>query len=731
MNKRLLVMLFLTIILVFSCSLKINAEVDSTSGSEQGKTKYLNKDLSIYDKQLWSPADIDTSESKPNFVENLLRGLCVSLGDQFIAGLNKVGMNLDYIVYGNIGSGNYTLPTFFKFHLGPNNIYGFVSANVYKIFRSFALIAMIFIYLKIIIEILTVGTARSRYNIKSSLGVYILTWLLLYQAPYIIDVFLYIRDYIQYLVMKVSFDAFGFNNGLSLIDSFRSLAVEEGASLSDALLYNGTIGLTFWFAFSYLGVALTQAILFGLFPVICPSINGNKTKVALNNWTKEWLSLSSIPIMDCVLLLFPMGFAKFGAPDLLTLFIAFLVIPSRGVIRRVLGLGSNLGLEMAGLGFAMGAFGMARTGVRGIKNLTNRGSGAMADRSMSKMHSQMANIEEQSTPDMNQSMNMNAGGLAGASVPPMQPPLQDVDYMHNMSKQAPTNMTQYATSNPYSDSISREKAEVMKSFANYKNFDNQEFAAHLSHREKADFYKKRARYNGIKVATSAVGAGLGGLAGFSTTTFMSTGHKTMATMGGALLGGAAGNAVGSAAVGIMDNHDKINNYGQELGQRIGSFFRTDKNESMDVNNQSNIKFEITPSDGLAVGETYKSPIERYGNDINRIIKNVSEDPDVNFNTHVVQSGVYDNMMDKIIENVGEPTQADKAIINLESIKQGCNYKANVIAKEVMKNLNIHAGDPSMVDINKYIQDTVNSMTVSDLKDQAETFRNLNDNEGVM
>lgn len=742
MLKRLICISILLLIgLTFSCSINVKAVVENDISGERRKGLYFDKSLHIYEQELWTPIEINTEDSKVNFVENLLRGICVSLGDQIIKEMNKVGLNLDYIIYGNIGSGNYELPTFFKFHLGPNNIYGFISANFYKLFRSFALLAMVFIYLKIVAQVLTVGTARSRYNIKSSLGVYVLTWVLLYQAPFLLDILLYLRDLAQFILMKAGFGMLGMNHGLSLIDAFRNLAVSENAGFVDALLYNGTILLTLWFAFSYLGVALTQAIFFGLFPVICTSANGNKTKVALNNWIKEFFSLMTIPVIDCMLLLFPMAFTAFGAPDLLTLFVAFLIIPARGVVRRILGLGSNLGMEMAGLGFAMGAFGMMRTGARGIKNLKNRASGAIGDYKKGKMHDKLADAEENNVP------GQSADGSSGASIPN----LSSVDYSHNLPKatkgldvshnfpqmsertqgvqeaQGADGMPRtsaYGSSNNYGTPMNREQADIMKSYANYKNFENPEFANHLSHREKADFYKKRARYNGIKAASTVVGAGLGGLVGFSASTYLSPSHKAMATMGGALAGGAAGNLASSATIGLRENSHKIGDFREEAVDRMKNLFNTSNN--VDIQNDNTVEVS-----GTALTQAYQNPIERYGNEINATIKDVSQDPDVNFNAHVIQSEVYDRMVSKIMDNVGEPTQTDKTIANLEGIKQGCNYKAGVIANEVMDKLNLHGGDPSRIEINKYIHDTVNSMTLSDMRQQTEILREMDTHEGAI
>lgn len=358
---------------------------------------------------LWEDSGLDdflaTLGSAANEILSTVMGiligpLIVGLADTLYFIMSSVGVSLDTLIFGRVGGMAATsMGNMFTFGLEDGNVFGTVAMAVYTaVLGLFIIIAIIVMIFKLVKLLYVTNDPRNRNDLKSAALSAVICLSLMYLMPKLLDVFMLFRDYILYgvankgteLIVTAAGGSGGgigtmsryFANGsdLSLQELYRNSYLTS-PTFFNAVMYLATVILTLYFAFTYAAIAFSFALMVVLFPltaILDMSMGGDRVK----QWIVDVLGLMIIPVIDAVLLLFPLaiGILSEGGGtgyDFIRFIVCISIIPARKFIRNKLGVGGATGLEGSGLGAAMGAIRLGSSLVRGVGGLM---SGALAGR---------------------------------------------------------------------------------------------------------------------------------------------------------------------------------------------------------------------------------------------------------------------------------------------------------------------------------------------------------------
>lgn len=517
-------------------------------------------------------------KEKPGWVETIFTKFLVSIGDSMQEMLSDVGIGLDQMLLGKDNIGNESA---FLFSFKDNNIFGDVAKSVYVICLQIAMVAFIIIFPTIGIRVMAApNKSKALEQIKSLMGTYIIAFFLLYLMPVFIDVLMQVRDAIVAGIVdgmsKGSSSASANNN--SIFQQLRSAAIIEGESgLFDGFLYLGINLITVWFAFAYASISMAITALVSVFPLMAITMNSAKTRKSFENWLGEIISLCTVPIIDALLMAVAVNTLNSpNASPLTTMIIMALIIPTRTLIRKVIGIGG--GMEASGIGFLMGgvalAGGIAKTAGSTMGGLKD----GVGDLRRASYYNDMARVDKLAMSgaggagalgnSLGTSSGINAMASSVASTP--------VNYASNLSKVAnevgaTMGAGPYGTSlNPMSTRTTTASKtsgaglanEVASKFGKPTNYadvyqkhkslswlDSTEMMNNLSNEDKAKMHTRRGLQSIGKAVGGAAGAGYIG-AGFTTAASW-IGASGMMSAGG--LGLNVGNAVGGELGGLAGN----------------------------------------------------------------------------------------------------------------------------------------------------------------------------------
>lgn len=388
--------------------------------------KELNDGTKVYDTSYQETTDISSSESiatgdmyAPNKtkkdsgiayeqdaddLEAAIAGLLSGLGDSINDLVGICNGTLDRLVYGRLV---YYGTNFYSFELVKGNPYGIVGSYVYKLFRNLVIpILILLIFSKFAKAAWSSGNGEQRRIFKDTIARTALMLLLIFLVPNILDALVAVRDIVlHYISDNLSVDMtsfFGLGNSGSA-DSTNSIvgfykASTKGGHLLDALLYLGVSFISIFYMVTYISTAVAVMVSFMFFPLIVIfSFTENKM---IDMWFKEMIGNVFVPVLDAVLLLMPLMLNQFlpqnaGAKAYLISFIAcYSVIPSRSVIRGMLGVGGNMRSELLGFGALMGTMrmlsGIKNRAVGGAKGLWGAHKQNKADREKADMYADLA-----------------------------------------------------------------------------------------------------------------------------------------------------------------------------------------------------------------------------------------------------------------------------------------------------------------------------------------------------
>ena len=242
-----------------------------------------------------------------------------------IFNLGHVDLTMDSVIFGRLLNNHPVNYVTWELHSG--NVYGVLSAFLYRFLWDIAFSAFVLVFFIMLIRQLTSGgDAKKRAELKDSLTHGLLIFLMLYLIPQIADISVYLRDWLLksiYVLMA------GDNNVTNL--SYTNIFMAQWARLpwyEDGADVGGVggfaMGILFFaascagmiFAIDYIRIAIKQTALFGLFPVF--AILSLKNKKILSNWLVEFIPNLFIPVIDGVLLLLPCMVIRFANTQGLT-----------------------------------------------------------------------------------------------------------------------------------------------------------------------------------------------------------------------------------------------------------------------------------------------------------------------------------------------------------------------------------------------------------------------------
>ncbi len=318
-------------------------------------------------------------------VGGLLSGLIVLLANSIYVIMGNMGMTLDAIIYGRVFNASYMTEgvAMYTYDTTNGNIYGIVSMVIFSVLSSIVFMAALVRLMTAITGfIYTNGGPQKRDELKEQVTKFIIAMLSIALAPALLDLAIYVRDLCLYQVgllgnslindmimggygdtfSSIDMDGknaaavfFATDSPHSITNQFRMIATD--GNFLNALMYLGSLALTIYFAFTYIGAALSMVALVGFLPVAI--VYDNFEKGMLGSWLKSMFGILMIPIIDSTLLLVPIMIGGISvnivANDVVPVmpFIQFIacatIIPARSYVRQLLGIRGSSSMEMAGL----------------------------------------------------------------------------------------------------------------------------------------------------------------------------------------------------------------------------------------------------------------------------------------------------------------------------------------------------------------------------------------------
>lgn len=373
-----------------------------------------------YDEIGSTPADWDFSSI--SWITNALSALLMFIGwifDALLSGgwgvMSEVNLSTDAIIFGRLKEGVNTNWVYFE--LVPNNIYGILGTQYYRSFCNVIYSVFLIMFLYCLFRQIGAGSdSRRKAEFKEMLQYSALMFLFLYLFPHMVDICIYLKDW---LLLRV-YNLFGKPDEQGIGGLARTWANlwwngygDKGFSAGSmnwwyAILYLGTVFAGLFFVIDYVKTALKQTMLFSLSPVFF--VLSIKNRRLLSNLVVEVFPNIFIPVFDAMLLMIPIGVARIavsigvsdssGIPDTLGLIILIMIwsiIPMRREILRLFGassmLGGNRGLGgiMAAAMMGLRMFGGGRFGGAGAgSGIGFAAEGADANAALGKMYGEMS-----------------------------------------------------------------------------------------------------------------------------------------------------------------------------------------------------------------------------------------------------------------------------------------------------------------------------------------------------
>lgn len=295
---------------------------------------------------------------------------------------SQYNFSIDGIILGRLAAGSTVNYTGFDF--GNNNPWSSIGAVIYRSLRNACLGGMMFVYLVILAKNIVMTGEKARTYLKEYLSTMVFMFVLIYIMPQLLDMVIYWRDTILKLVHDGLYSSgIASASSTSIIEEYRSIAVNE-MNTFNVLLYMGASISTVWYLLSYLKIAMIQAMLFGIFPLI--AVLSIQNRKLIHDWFWMFIGNVMVPFFDFIILLMPIVVNNTISTNkilkaLIKLFIIMSAIPARNAVLRLISLHSGQGIgggfgAFAGLG--MTALNAGRNMLRGAKNnagnLANRES---------------------------------------------------------------------------------------------------------------------------------------------------------------------------------------------------------------------------------------------------------------------------------------------------------------------------------------------------------------------
>lgn len=334
---------------------------------------------------------------------------------------SQYNFSIDGIILGRLAAGSTVNYTGFDF--GNNNPWSSIGAVIYRSLRNACLGGMMFVYLVILAKNIVMTGEKARTYLKEYLSTMVFMFVLIYIMPQLLDMVIYWRDTILKLVHDGLYSSgIASASSTSIIEEYRNIAVNE-MNTFNVLLYMGASISTVWYLLSYLKIAMIQAMLFGIFPLI--AVLSIQNRKLIHDWFWMFIGNVMVPFFDFIILLMPIVVNNTISTNkilkaLIKLFIIMSAIPARNAVLRLISLHSGQGIgggfgAFAGLG--MTALNAGRNMLRGAKNnagnLANRESDL--EKSEGATSPDLKSAFEKDVDSLEKVVGTSAGAFASAS----------------------------------------------------------------------------------------------------------------------------------------------------------------------------------------------------------------------------------------------------------------------------------------------------------------------------
>ncbi len=396
-------------------------EYNAAYGADTMPTEGIEAGSDVVDKINDHPDDTD-----PDTTEKMWSKIIVGWGTGISKALKggTIDASITGIIMGKLVNG----VNYFVFDLTDQNPYGTIGSIIYVTFRHLCL-SIIFIFA--LWKIVTGGlfSDRGAGQLKSAAYSLIVFLVLLYCMPLIVDWVCELRDFMSKEVFlnlnsAVTGAEGGLKETLSLEDEYLQKYNDSKTTL-DALIYFAMCITPIVYFLSYVKIALTVLVMFGLFPLFATvSVRDPKQ---LSNWCSIVFANLFVPMVDLLLLLIPSliitvingaGVTLEGSVLKAVLVVMMLMnaIAAREIVLKMFGnsLGIAGGLGAAGAAGAIA--GMAKKALGAAKEALGGGESKESDGGMDKDEANDRDVEaEKDLKDTQNSLNEIKGSNESGS----------------------------------------------------------------------------------------------------------------------------------------------------------------------------------------------------------------------------------------------------------------------------------------------------------------------------
>lgn len=334
-----------------------------------------------------------SSAAKESTFVRWINELVFDIADGINGLMSMAHLSMDKMMFGRVlGNGvataesNWNPVAYFTFEMEAYNPYGVIGSFVYSIFRTLSVVfAVIFLAGKIV-KASYAGTGKTMSDLKDTISTFIIVIGMIYLMPNILDLVFYIRDTVLYSLGNAMVDIGG---APSIVETMR-LTYYGNPTIINAFMYLASDVLTIFLGVMYIGNALGMVVLFCVFPLV--AIVYSLDRQSLSIWGKEILGCTLVPVIDVVLLLIPTltgMLASSGFLFLIQFLMCCMIVPSREMLKRILGVGASRGLAGAAIGGVMTGVMLARNAGRQMRDVRDKISGGIKDARLGSMHKKM------------------------------------------------------------------------------------------------------------------------------------------------------------------------------------------------------------------------------------------------------------------------------------------------------------------------------------------------------
>lgn len=219
----------------------------------------------------------------------------------------NVDLTIDGLIFGRMSPSHQGNVDFTHFGLEANNPYGVVAATAYYVLRRILLgilpVAMMFMLFSQLFK----GGQRGRARIKELLSNFLMAIILMFVAPYVIDVLITLRDAVLRAVsagMGTILNALGLGTGIgSSVLGLIYITYERNHTLLNAVIWLASVFAGFFYLVSYIQIAMLAAGAVAILPIIL-FISVFQPRI-LRDWWNVFFPNLLVPLVDLILMQLP------------------------------------------------------------------------------------------------------------------------------------------------------------------------------------------------------------------------------------------------------------------------------------------------------------------------------------------------------------------------------------------------------------------------------------------